>query len=214
MFSAAFTRSWFYRTSMGWKVQRWQKMESAQAIRAALMRTYSGIALRAPKEQLLTRVDKEIRERALQVCTHVLGACKERFELMRGRPCKRFGSLVGLLATLTSDCLATSRQRAWVCLGYLLQMQARTMEVVPQADEIRCLGEELNSPDTVQTCAKIAKAVCKCIPPAQATDFLTAVLHSLLHVTPTCVKPLWKWVFIFLVEWHAAAHTVGARHVQ
>ncbi|XP_059691036.1 maestro heat-like repeat-containing protein family member 2B [Gavia stellata] len=367
MFSTAFTRGWFYQTSMGWKVQQWQKMESAQAIRAALMRTYSGIALRAPKEQLLTRVDKEIvgnilrlsrakqrdlqlklalvqsitevscaiqavgncgsfelslkqeatwtlldwikgepwdslvygvfqaleelsklrpplrreenhkllavccqtvlscpskermkkgrktvraavnmqllhrrcvedlghlletfleaevtsacfddvvhvlkgwltsakeweRERALQVCTHVLGACKERFELMRGRPCKRFGSLVGLLATLTSDCLATSRQRAWVCLGYLLQMQARTMEVVPQADEIRCLGEELNSPDTVQTCAKIAKAVCKCIPPAQATDFLTAVLPSLLHVTPTCVKPLWKWVFIFLVE--------------
>ena len=43
--------------------------------------------------------------------------------LQRGCPCKQFGSLVGLLGSLTSDCLATSQQRAWVCLGYLLQMQ-------------------------------------------------------------------------------------------
>ncbi|KAM6106983.1 LOW QUALITY PROTEIN: maestro heat-like repeat-containing protein family member 2B [Phoenicopterus ruber ruber] len=327
MFSAALTRDWLYQTSTGWKARRQQKMESAQAICAALMRTYSGIALRAPKEQLLTRVDKEImgnilrlsrakerdlqlklalvqsitevscaiqavgdcgsfelsvkqgvtrtlldwikgkpwdslvygvfqaleelsklrpplsrednrnllavccqsvlsypsmermnkgrktaraavnmqllhrrgiedlgqlietlleaeatsacfddvvhvlkgwltsakewkRERALQVCAHVLGACKERFELMRGHPCKQFGSLVGLLGTLTSDCLVTSRQRAWVCLGYLLQMQAKTMKGLPQADEIRCLCEELNSPDPKtlgETCTKIAK---------------------------------------------------------
>ncbi|KAM6106976.1 maestro heat-like repeat-containing protein family member 2B [Phoenicopterus ruber ruber] len=327
MFSAALTRDWLYQTSTGWKARRQQKMESAQAICAALMRTYSGIALHAPKEQLLTRVDKEImgnilrlsrakerdlqlklalvqsitevscaiqavgdcgsfelsvkqgvtrtlldwikgkpwdslvygvfqaleelsklrpplsrednrnllavccqsvlsypsmermnkgrktaraavnmqllhrrgiedlgqlietlleaeatsacfddvvhvlkgwltsakewkRERALQVCAHVLGACKERFELMRGRPCKQFGSLVGLLGTLTSDCLVTSRQRAWVCLGYLLQMQAKTMKGLPQADEIRCLCEELNSPDPKtlgETCTKIAK---------------------------------------------------------
>ncbi|XP_050770644.1 maestro heat-like repeat-containing protein family member 2B [Gymnogyps californianus] len=365
MFSAAFTRGWFYQTSMGWKVQRRQKTERDQAIRAALMRTYSGIALHAPKEQLLTRVDKEImgnilrlsrakqrdlhlklalvqsitevscaiqavgdcgsfelslkqeatrtlldwikgepwdslvygvfhaleklsklrpplsreenrkllavccqsvlsypseeqmkkgrktvraavnmqllhrrgmedlgqlteslleaeatcfddvvhvlkgwltsakeweRERALRVCAHVLGACKERFE---GCPCKQFGSLVGLLGSLTSDCLATSQQRAWLCLGYLLQMQAKTMKVVPQAHEIRCLCEELNSPDTetlLETGTKIAKAVCKCIPPAQATDFLTAVLDSLLHVTPTRAKAVRKWVFVFLVE--------------
>lgn len=146
----------------------------------------------------LTSAQEWERERALRVCAHVLGACKERFELMvsrdppcapvppphhswprkgalpgqllgfgapgimgqpfclplcpvaaqgagwaveasgcwgclrpfsccsplqRGRPCKQFGSLVGLLGTLTSDCLATSCQRAWVCLGYLLQMQ-------------------------------------------------------------------------------------------
>ncbi|XP_059685558.1 maestro heat-like repeat-containing protein family member 2B, partial [Gavia stellata] len=370
VFSAAFTGDGFSQTSMGWKVQQRQKMERAQAIRAALMRTYSGIALRAPKEQLLTHLDRGImgnilrlsgakerdlqlklalvqsitevscaiqavgdcgsfelslkreamwtlldwikgepwdslvygvfqaleelsklrpplsreenrkllsvccqtvlsrpskermkkgrktvraavnmqllhrrcmedlghlletlleaektsacfddvvhvlkgwltsakeweRERALQVCAHVLGACKERFELMRGRPCEQFGSLVGLLATLTSDCLATSCQRAWVCLGYLLQMQAKTMEVVPQADEIRCFCEELNSPDTeipVETCTKIAKAVCKCIPPAQATDFLTAILDSLLHVTPTRARAVWAWVFVFLEE--------------
>ncbi|XP_072703742.1 maestro heat-like repeat-containing protein family member 2B [Ciconia boyciana] len=369
VFSATFTRGWFYQTSTGWKVQRQQKMERAQVIRAALMRTYSGIALRAPKEQLLTRVDGEImgnilrlsrakerdlqlklalvqsitevscaiqavgdcgsfelslkqevtrtlldwikgepwdslvygvfqaleelsklrpplsreenrsllavccrsalrypskeqmkkgrkrvraavnmqllhrsmedlghlietlleaeetsacfddvvhvlkgwltsdkeweRERALWVCAHVLGACKERFELMRGRPCKQFGSLVGLLGTLTSDCLATSRQRAWICLGYLLQMQVKSVKVVPQTDEIRRLCEELTSPNSktlVEACTKTAKAVCKCIPPAQATDFLTAVLHSLLHVTPTRARAVRKWVFIFLVE--------------
>ncbi|XP_072731086.1 maestro heat-like repeat-containing protein family member 2B [Ciconia boyciana] len=335
MFTATFTRNWFYQNSMVWKEQRWQNMERAQASCAALMRTYSGIALRAPKEQLLTHVDKEImgnilrlsraKERDLQLklalvqsvtevssAIQAVGDCgsfelslkqeamqtlldwikrepwdslvygvfqaleelsklrpplsrEENLNLMavccqsvlsypskeqmnkgrktvraavnmqllhrrgmddlghlmetlmeaeatsaclddvvhRGRPCKQFGSLVGLLGTLTSDCLAMSCQRAWVCLGYLLQMQAKTMKVMPQADEIRRLCEELNSPDTetvVETCATIAKAVCKCIPPAQAMDFLTAVLDSFLYVRPTCVKAVWKWVFVFLAE--------------
>ncbi|KAM6032737.1 maestro heat-like repeat-containing protein family member 2B [Theristicus caerulescens] len=309
MFSAAFTRDCFYQTSTGWKAQRQQKMERAQAVRAALMRTYSGIALHAPKEQLLTRVDKEImgnilrlsrakqrdlqlklalvqsitqvscaiqavgdcssfelslkqeatrtlldwikgepwdslvygvfwaleelsklrpplsreenrnllavccqsvlscpseeqmnkgrktvraavnmqllhrrgmedlghlietlleaeeasacfddtvhvlkgwltsakeweRERALWLCARVLGACKERFELMRGRPCKQFGSLVGLLGTLTSDCLASSHQRAWVCLGYLLQMQGEIEgDQTTHSDEVPDISE-------------------------------------------------------------------------
>ncbi|XP_075581329.1 maestro heat-like repeat-containing protein family member 2B [Pelecanus crispus] len=151
----------------------------------------------------LTSANEWERERALQVCAHVLGACKEQSELMRGRPCKQFGSLVGLLGTLTNDCLAASRKKAWVCLSYLLRMQAKTMKVVPQADEIRCLCEALNSPDTetlVETCTKLAKAVCKCIPPAQATDFLTAILDRLLHATPARARAVWKWVFIFLVE--------------
>ncbi|XP_075583531.1 maestro heat-like repeat-containing protein family member 2B [Pelecanus crispus] len=334
MFSAAFTRGWFYQTSTGWKVQRWKK-EKAQGIRAALMHTYSGIALHAPKEQLLTRVDKEImgnilrlsraKQRDLQLklalvqsitevscaiqavgdCSNfelsskqeatqtlldwikgepwgslvygvfqaleelsklrpplsraencnLLAVCcqsvlsypsKERMNkrrkivraavnmqvlhrrsmedlghlietlleaeetsacfddvVHRGHPCKQFGSLVGLLGTLTNDCLAASRKKAWVCLSYLLRMQAKTMKVVPQADEIRCLCEALNSPDTetlVETCTKLAKAVSKCIPPAQATDFLTAILDRLLHVTPARARAVWKWVFIFLVE--------------
>ncbi|KAK4817744.1 hypothetical protein QYF61_026967 [Mycteria americana] len=83
------------------------------------------------------------------------------------------------------------------------------MKVMPQADEIRRLCEELNSPDTetvVETCATIAKAVCKCIPPAQAMDFLTAVLDSFLHVRPTCVKAVWKWVFVFLEECSKEIH--------
>ncbi|XP_074995342.1 maestro heat-like repeat-containing protein family member 2B [Calonectris borealis] len=112
----------------------------------------------------------------------------------RGRPCKQFGCLVGLLGTLSSD-----RQEAWVCLDYLLQMQDKTVK----ADESRCLCEELNSPGTktqMETCTKIGKAVCKCIPPAQATDFLTAVLDSLLRVTPRRARAVWKWVFVFLVE--------------
>ncbi|XP_076214435.1 maestro heat-like repeat-containing protein family member 2B [Aptenodytes patagonicus] len=292
MFTAAFTRDWFYQTSMGWKIQRRQNTGRAQATCAALMRTYSGIALRAPKEQLLTCVDKEImgnilrlsraKQRDLQLklalvqsitevssAIRAVGDCGS-FELSlkqeatrtlldwikgepwdslvygvfqaleelsklrpplsreesrnllsvccqsvlsypskgrmnkgrktvraavnvqllhrrgmedlghlieslleaeatsacfddvvhRGHPCKQFGSLVGLLGTLTSGCLAASCQRAWVCLGYLLQMQAKTMKVVPQADEIRCLCEEPNSPDTktlADSCATIAK---------------------------------------------------------
>ena len=44
------------------------------------------------------------------------------------------------------------------------------------------------------------QAVCKCIPPAQATDFLTAVLDRLLHIAPTGAGAAWKWVFVFLVE--------------
>jgi len=44
------------------------------------------------------------------------------------------------------------------------------------------------------------QAICKYIPPAQARDFLTAVLDSLRHVRPTCVKAVWKWVCRFLVE--------------
>ncbi|XP_074725592.1 maestro heat-like repeat-containing protein family member 2B [Strix uralensis] len=123
--------------------------------------------------------------------------------LQRGGPCKQLGSLVGLLGFLTTDYLAMSRQRAWVCLGYLLQMQAKTMKVVPQADEIGSLCEKLNSLDTetmLEACTKIRKAVCKCIPPAQATDFLTANLDSLLHVTPIRARVWWEWVFAFLVE--------------
>ncbi|KAM9264313.1 maestro heat-like repeat-containing protein family member 2B [Morus bassanus] len=333
-FSASLTRDWFCQTSMGWKVQEQQTMERAQATCAALMHTYSCIALHAPREQLLTCVDKEImgnilwlataKQRDLQLklalvqsitqvscAIQAVGDCgsfelslkqeamrtlldwikgepcdslvcgvfqalqelsklrpplsrEENHELLsvccqsvlscpskarmnrgrktvraavnmqllhrrgmedlghlietlleaeetsacfdnmvhRGRPCKQLGSLVGLLGTLTTDCLAMSRQRAWVCLGYLLQMRAKTMKVVPEADEIRCLCEELNSPDTntLETSTKIAKAVCKCIPPAQATDFLTAILDNLLHVPPTRARAVWKWVFVFLVE--------------
>ncbi|XP_052655744.1 maestro heat-like repeat-containing protein family member 2B [Harpia harpyja] len=67
MFSATFTRDWSYQASTGWKVQRRQKMERTQTIRAALMRTYGGIALHAPKEQLLTCVDKDIMGNILRL---------------------------------------------------------------------------------------------------------------------------------------------------
>ncbi|XP_064896068.1 maestro heat-like repeat-containing protein family member 2B [Columba livia] len=63
------------------------------------------------------------RERALRVCARVLRACKERAELTRGRPCRQLGSLVALLVSLTSDCLDSSRHRAWLCISYLDQMQ-------------------------------------------------------------------------------------------
>ncbi|XP_075287196.1 maestro heat-like repeat-containing protein family member 2B [Opisthocomus hoazin] len=122
---------------------------------------------------------------------------------MRGRPWNGFGSLVGLLGTLTCDCVATIHQRPWLCLAYLLQIQAKTRKVVSGADEIRRLCEELRSPEPEtlkENGVAIAKAICKYIPPAQARDFLTAVLDSFGHVRPTCVKAVWKWVCRFLVE--------------
>ncbi|KAK2518873.1 hypothetical protein Q9233_012278 [Columba guinea] len=43
--------------------------------------------------------------------------------VLRGRPCRQLGSLVALLVSLTSDCLDSSRHRAWLCISYLDQMQ-------------------------------------------------------------------------------------------
>lgn len=45
------------------------------------------------------------------------------------------------------------------------------------------------------------QAVCKCFPPAQAVDFLRAIVDSSLHVTTAQeASVVWKWVFIFLRE--------------
>ncbi|KAM6038320.1 maestro heat-like repeat-containing protein family member 2B [Chlamydotis macqueenii] len=151
----------------------------------------------------LTSAKEWERERALQVCAHVLGACQERFGLVRRDPCKEFGFLVGLLGTLTSDCLAASRRAACVCLGHLLQMHGTATEVVPQAEEIRHLCEELEGPDKetlLETTAKIAEPVCKCIPAAQATAFLRAILGSLLHTPYTSARAAQRWVLVFLAQ--------------
>ncbi|KAK2527217.1 hypothetical protein Q9966_010437 [Columba livia] len=250
----AFTRDRFYETSTGWKAQLPQGTERPQGTRAALMCVYSGIALRAPREQLLARVDREIMGTILQLSrvtqremqlklalvqsvTEVSSAIQTvgdagSFELsskqevtqtlldwikeepadslvygvfqaleelsklrpalsreenrsllavccqavlsspsqegmkrgrtvraalnmqllhrrsvedlghlietllaaeepsagfddvfLRGRPCRQLGSLVALLVSLTSDCLDSSRHRAWLCISYLDQMQ-------------------------------------------------------------------------------------------
>ncbi|XP_054024596.1 maestro heat-like repeat-containing protein family member 2B [Dryobates pubescens] len=143
------------------------------------------------------------KERALWLCARVLGACKECPELMGGGPGKQLGSLVGLLGVLSSDCLAMSRQMAWFCLGSLLQMQAKATQEVPQAEEIRVLCEALSSPDpraVVQARGTIAKALCRCIPPAQATDFLRAALDSRLPGRAPWPGVPSQWVFTFLVE--------------
>ncbi|OPJ70753.1 hypothetical protein AV530_007016 [Patagioenas fasciata monilis] len=55
-----FTRDRFYETSTGWKAQPPQGTERPQATRAALMCVYGHIALRAPREKLLARMDREI----------------------------------------------------------------------------------------------------------------------------------------------------------
>ncbi|XP_074930909.1 maestro heat-like repeat-containing protein family member 2B [Phalacrocorax aristotelis] len=51
------------------KVRQQHTMERAQATCAVLMRTYSGIARHAPKEQLLSRVDKGIMGNILRLST-------------------------------------------------------------------------------------------------------------------------------------------------
>ncbi|KAK2518870.1 hypothetical protein Q9233_012275 [Columba guinea] len=262
----AFTRDRFYETSTGWKAQLPQGTERPQATRAALMCVYSGIALRAPREQLLARVDREIMGTILQLSrvtrremqlklalvqsvTEVSSAIQTvgdagSFELsskqevtqtlldwikeepadslvygvfqaleelsklrpalsreenrsllavccqavlsspsqegmkrgrtvraalnmqllhrrsvedlghlietllaaeepsagfddvvLRGRPCRQLGSLVALLVSLTSDCLDSSRHRAWLCISYLDQMQGQShgMEFQPSS---------------------------------------------------------------------------------
>ncbi|KAM6290353.1 maestro heat-like repeat-containing protein family member 2B [Porphyrio hochstetteri] len=151
----------------------------------------------------LTSANALERERGLHLCACVLEACKEQLKLMRRDSCKQFISLVALLGTLTGDCLDTSCLKAWVCLGCLLHMQANTMTEESEDDETECLYEKLNSPDTktlAETHATITKALCKCIPPDQATSFMTAALDTRLHIIPMCVKTAWKWVFTFLVE--------------
>ncbi|KAK2518864.1 hypothetical protein Q9233_012269 [Columba guinea] len=54
---------------------------------------------------------------------------------LRGRPCRQLGSLVALLVSLTSDCLDSSRHRAWLCISYLDQMQGQShgMEFQPSS---------------------------------------------------------------------------------
>ncbi|KAK2527220.1 hypothetical protein Q9966_010440 [Columba livia] len=54
---------------------------------------------------------------------------------LRGRPCRQLGSLVALLVSLTSDCLDSSRHRAWLCISYLDQMQGQShgMELQPSS---------------------------------------------------------------------------------
>ncbi|KAK2518882.1 hypothetical protein Q9233_012287 [Columba guinea] len=261
----AFTRDRFYETYTGWKAQLPQGTEKPQATRAALMCVYSGIALRAPREQLLACVDREIMGTILQLSrvtrremqlklalvqsvTEVSSAIQTvgdagSFELslkqevtqtlldwikeepadslvygvfqaleelsklrpalsreenrsllavccqavlsspsqegmkrgrtvqaalnmqllhrsvedlghlietllaaeepsagfddvvLRGRPCRQLGSLVALLVSLTSDCLDSSRHRAWLCISYLDQMQGQShgMEFQPSS---------------------------------------------------------------------------------
>ncbi|KAK2527223.1 hypothetical protein Q9966_010443 [Columba livia] len=51
---------------------------------------------------------------------------------LRGRPCRQLGSLVALLVSLTSDCLDSSRHRAWLCISYLDQMQGHKLIQVDQ----------------------------------------------------------------------------------
>ncbi|XP_068811938.1 maestro heat-like repeat-containing protein family member 2B isoform X2 [Struthio camelus] len=145
------------------------------------------------------------RERALQVCVQLLGAYEERCEHRRGHACEQFGSLVGLLGPLTCDASATSRWWAATCLGRLLQIgaPAKTTDVAPWPNEIRCLRERLNtisSESLLVTSANTAKLVCKYFPPAQATDFTSTILESLLCGRPVCAWAAGQWMLTFLGE--------------
>ncbi|XP_074726372.1 maestro heat-like repeat-containing protein family member 2B [Strix uralensis] len=113
MFSAAFTRDGFYQTSTGWEVQRGQNTESAQATCAALMRTYSGIALRAPKEQLLTRVDREILGNILQ-----LSRAKQRDLVLK----------MALVESITE--VSCAIQAVGVCGSFELSLKQEAMQTL------------------------------------------------------------------------------------
>ncbi|XP_029891410.1 maestro heat-like repeat-containing protein family member 2B [Aquila chrysaetos chrysaetos] len=141
------------------------------------------------------------RERALQVCAQLLGDCEERFEVMKGCACKKFGFLVGLLGPLATESLATSRRWAGVCLGHLLQMQAKTRNVIPEAGDIACLRKGLDTTDDVpllETSNVIAKIVCKYFPPAQAVDFMSTITESLKCTRDEHALAAGVWMTTFL----------------
>ncbi|XP_064353252.1 maestro heat-like repeat-containing protein family member 2B, partial [Dromaius novaehollandiae] len=134
-------------------------------------------------EYWLTSAKEWERERALQACAQLLGAYEERFELTGETSFGLFGSMVGLLAPFTCDSLATSRQRAGACLGHLLRIQGKTLETGAEEDEVQPLCQRLSAPDAealLQASSRLRKIVCKHIPPAQATDFLSAALDGML----------------------------------
>ncbi|XP_068792625.1 maestro heat-like repeat-containing protein family member 2B [Struthio camelus] len=143
------------------------------------------------------------RERALQVCVQLLGAYEERREHRRGHACEQFGSLAGLLGPLTCDASAVSRRRAATCLGRLLQIGAKTTDEAAWSSEIGCLHERLNavtSESLLTTSTNIAKLVCQSCPAAQATDFTSAIVESLLCARPMGVWAAGRWMLTFLGE--------------
>lgn len=141
------------------------------------------------------------RERALRVCARLLGDCEERFEVTGGCACKKFGILVGLLGPLTAESLATSRRWAGVCLGHLLQMQAKTRKMPRRERDIACLHKGLDTTDDVpllETSCEIAKTVCKYFPPAQATDFMSTITESLKCTRDERAWAAEVWMITFL----------------
>ncbi|XP_067153105.1 maestro heat-like repeat-containing protein family member 2B [Apteryx mantelli] len=152
-------------------------------------------------EYWLTSAKEWERERALQACAQLLGAYEERFELSGENSFGPFGSMVGLLAPLVCDSLATSRQRAGACLGHLLRIRGKTLETGAEEDEVQPLCQRLGAPDAealLQASSRLAKIVCKHIPPAQATDFLSAALDGMLSVRPACAQAAGEWLLTFL----------------
>ncbi|XP_074681922.1 maestro heat-like repeat-containing protein family member 2B [Strix aluco] len=95
------------------RVQRGQNTESAQATCAALMRTYSGIALRAPKEQLLTRVDREILGNILQ-----LSRAKQRDLVLK----------MALVESITE--VSCAIQAVGVCGSFELSLKQEAMQTL------------------------------------------------------------------------------------
>ncbi|XP_068797291.1 maestro heat-like repeat-containing protein family member 2B isoform X3 [Struthio camelus] len=143
------------------------------------------------------------QERALQVCIQLLGAHKEGREHRRGRACKQFGCLVGLLGPLTSDVPAASCQRATTYLGRLLQIGAPAETTEVATEEIGHLCEKLNTDaaeSLLATSVNIAEIICKYFPRGQATDFMSAVAESLLCARPMCAQAAGRWMLTFLGE--------------
>ncbi|XP_067153084.1 maestro heat-like repeat-containing protein family member 2B [Apteryx mantelli] len=121
--------------------------------------------------------------------------------VQRGRSCKQFGSLAGLLGPLTCDTSAASRQWAVTCLSCLLQIGAETTDMATWTNEIGHLRERLStitSASLLATSANIAKLVCKYFPQGQATGFMSTVVESLLCTRRMCAWAAERWTLAFL----------------
>ncbi|XP_031408422.1 maestro heat-like repeat-containing protein family member 2B [Meleagris gallopavo] len=145
-------------------------------------------------------------KRALQVCSQLLAACEE----LRGEDaCEHFGSLVGLLAPLTCDPMATSRQLAVTCLSSLLRIQAKVTNRVIETEDIGSLCEGLHACSTVcqlQASSKIARMVCRNFPLERTIDFLMAIRESFRKAKGMRVRAAGKWMITFLMTYRTDIH--------
>nr|XP_009686917.1 PREDICTED: maestro heat-like repeat-containing protein family member 2B [Struthio camelus australis] len=152
-------------------------------------------------EYWLTSAKEWERERALQACAQLLGAYEERFERTGEKSFELFGSMVGLLAPFVCDSPAASRQRAGACLGHLLRIRGKTLDSGAEEDEVQPLCQRLSAPDAeaqLQASSRLAKIICKYIPEAQATDFISAALDGMLSVRSACAQAAGEWLVTFL----------------
>ncbi|XP_054254992.1 maestro heat-like repeat-containing protein family member 2B, partial [Indicator indicator] len=136
MFSAAFTRGHLRQTATGWTVR--QQLARAQATCAALMRICGGIALRAPREQLLSRLDSDILGSILR-----LSRARQRDLLLKLALVESIHSVTQAVGSCGSFELSSRQEvmctlldwiekEPWDCLAYgVLQVLAELSKLRP-----------------------------------------------------------------------------------